>query len=310
LRGPYETHPKKHLLTVRDNDDSPLQRTGHGQYVELPDGTPYHTYLCTRPLAGRRSQMGRESGIARCEWRDDGWLYLANGGMEPDLVETAPDLPPHPWPEAPTRFDFTALDALPPQLQWLRSPDTARLFELRKNALRLHGRESIGSWFEQALVAARQTEWVCAAETEVSFQPESYQQMAGLVAYYNRTQFHYLAVTQDPETGGRALTILSCADWPEGRLTYPVGEMHALPDTGAIRMRLEIDRTDMQFYYAVGAAGFQAFGPVLDASILSDEGVRGEDSNFTGNFVGVAAQDLTGRGKEADFAYLEVINKG
>lgn len=309
LLGPYETHPNKHLLTVRDNDAHPLQRTGHGQYVELPDGTPWHTYLCTRPLPGtRRSQMGRESGIARCEWREDGWLYLANGGMEPSLVEDAPALPPHPWSEVPARFDFGELTALPPQLQWLRSPETDRLFELREGALRLYGRESIGSWFEQALVAARQTEWVCAAETEVSFVPDSYQQMAGLVAYYNRTQFHYLAVTMDPNTGGRGLNILSCADWPEGRLTYPLGEMVALPDAGAVRLRLEIDHAALQFFFAVDDRPFETIGPVLDASVLSDEGVRGEHSNFTGNFVGVAAQDLTGRGQAADFAYLDVVN--
>lgn len=309
LRGPYEDHPNKHLLTVRDNDAHPVQRTGHGQYVELPDGTPWHTYLCTRPLPGtRRSQMGRESGIVRCEWREDGWLYLANGGIEPSHVEEAPDLPPHPWPEVQVRFDFAALTEMPPQLQWLRSPDTARLFELREDALRLYGRESIGSWFEQALVAARQTEWVCAAETEVAFAPDSYQQMAGLVAYYNRTQFHYLALTMDPATGGRALTILSCADWPEGRLSYPVGEMIAVPDEGVVRMRLEIDHAELRFFYALGDAEFLQIGPVLDASILSDEGVRGEHSNFTGNFVGVAAQDLTGRAQAADFAYLEVMN--
>jgi len=309
LRGPYETHPNKHLLTVRDNDAHPLQRTGHGQYVELPDGTPWHTYLCTRPLPGtRRSQMGRESGIARCEWREDGWLYLANGGMEPSPVEEAPALAPQPWPEVPARFDFVEMTEMPPQLQWLRSPETERLFELREDALRLFGRESIGSWFEQALVAARQTEWVCAAETEVTFAPESYQQMSGLAAYYNRTQFHYLAVTMDPETGGRALNILSCADWPEGRVTYPLGEMVALPEAGSVRLRLEINHAELQFFYAVGEGSFRAIGPVLDASILSDEGVRGEHSNFTGNFVGVAAQDLTGRGKAADFAYLEVVN--
>ncbi len=182
------------------------------------------------------------------------------------------------------------------------------MFELRSDALRLFGRESIGSWFEQALVATRQTEWVCAAETEVSFAPDSYQQMAGLVAYYNRTQFHYLAVTMDPATGGRALNVLSCADWPEGRLTYPLGKMVPIPDTGAVRMRLKIDHADLQFFFAIGDGPFEAIGPVLDASILSDEGVRGEHSNFTGNFVGMATQDLTGRGKAADFAFFEVVN--
>ncbi len=307
--GPYELHPDTHLLTVQDNDAHPLQRTGHGQYVETPDGTPYHTFLCTRPLPGtRRSQMGRETGIAKCEWRDDGWLYLANGTQLPGLVEEAPEGPPHPWPAPPTHFDFTELEVLPPQLQWLRSPDSARLFALRDEGLRLFGRESIGSAFEQSLVAARQTEWVCSAETSVDFAPETFQQMAGLTAYYNRTQFHYLAVTQDPKTGGRGLVILSCADWPEARLRYPMAEMVALPNDGLVRLKLEIDHEKLQFFYALEGQSFAKIGPVLDASILSDEGVRGEHSNFTGNFVGMAAQDVTGRGKHADFHSFVVVN--
>lgn len=309
LLGPYELHPQKHLMHVRDNEDSPLQRTGHGQYVELPDGSAYHTFLCTRPLPGmRRSQMGRETGIAKCVWGEDDWLYLEEGGLVPALEQPAPDLQEHRWSAAPERFDFAEMQVLPPQFQWLRSPEPARLFELKEGALRLYGRESIGSWFEQALVAARQTEWRCTAETELQFVPDSYQQMAGLTAYYNRTQFHYLALTMDPATGGRALTMLSCLDWPEGRLTYPLDAMVAVPDAGAVRMKLEINREALQFFYALEDDDWQAIGPVLDASRLSDEGVRGEHSNFTGNFVGMCAQDLTGRAQAADFAYFEVRN--
>ena len=310
LRGPYELHPQKHLVHVHDNDASPLQRTGHGQYVELEDGSVYHTFLTTRPLPGmRRSQMGRETGIAKCAWGADDWLYLEEGGMVPSVEQPAPDLPEHPWPAPRERFEFADMSVLPPQLQWLRSPEPARLFDLSGGALRLFGRESIGSWFEQALVAARQTEWQCTAETEVQFAPDSYQQMAGLTAYYNRTQFHYLALTMDPATGERALTVLSCLDWPEGRLTYPLGEMVAMPQDGVVRMKLEINRADLQFFYALEDGDWQAIGPVLDASRLSDEGVRGEHSNFTGCFVGMCAQDMTGRAQAADFAYFEVNNR-
>ena len=38
----------------------------------------------------------------------------------------------------------------------------------------------------------------------------------------------------------------------------------------------------------------------LDASVVSDEGGRGEHSSFTGAFVGVVAHDLTGQGWTAD----------
>jgi xylan 1,4-beta-xylosidase len=312
LRGPYETHPNKHLLTAVNAPDAPLQRTGHGQMVETQDGEFYHSFLCTRPLPGtRRSPMGRETGIEKVTWGADDWPYLANGTLVPDAAVAAPPLVPQPWPAPVTKFDFATLAALPNVFQWPRTPATERVFDLSEgtSALRLYGRESIGSWFEQALVATRQTEWVCSAETCVEFAPETYQQMAGLTAYYNRTQFHYLALTQDPKTGARALLIQSCKDWPESRVEYPMGEMVAVPDEGPIWMRLEIDHGDLQFSYSTDGVLYELIGPKLDASILSDEGVRGEHSNFTGNFVGMAAQDLTGSGKHADFTFFEVENR-
>jgi xylan 1,4-beta-xylosidase len=41
---------------------------------------------------------------------------------------------------------------------------------------------------------------------------------------------------------------------------------------------------------------------VLNAAVLSDEGGRGEQSSFTGAFVGMVAFDTTGLGREARFA--------
>ena len=55
----------------------------------------------------------------------------------------------------PCHYDFNGLP-LPIDFQWLRTPCPERLFTLTGRALRLHGRESIGSWFEQSLVARRQ----------------------------------------------------------------------------------------------------------------------------------------------------------
>ena len=45
-------------------------------------------------------------------------------------------------------------------------------------------------------------------------------------------------------------------------------------------------------------------GPELDASVISDEGGRGEHGSFTGAFVGMAAFDTSGRAAPADFAWF------
>ena len=61
LAGPYELHPATYLLTSKDAPEAALQRAGHGQIVETPEGEVYHSHLCSRPLPGtRRSPLGRE----------------------------------------------------------------------------------------------------------------------------------------------------------------------------------------------------------------------------------------------------------
>ncbi|MCY1558460.1 hypothetical protein D9M68_953970 [compost metagenome] len=49
----------------------------------------------------------------------------------------------------------------------------------------------------------------------------------------------------------------------------------------------------------------QPIGPVLDASLLSDEcGGHQAHGSFTGAFVGMAAHDLNGTASPADFDYF------
>lgn len=303
ITGPYELHPDVHVLSSRDAADARLQRVGHGQMCEGPEpGTMIQSYLCSRPLPGRRSTLGREAGIEVLEWAEDGWLYRRGGGVVPDDILPGPDRRSAPAPE---RFIFSP-GPLPQDLQWLRSPEPERLFstKARPGWLRLFGRDSVGSWYEQALVARRQTEHVCTMEVELDYAPQHFQHQAGLIAYYNRHQFHYAYLTADDD-GQRRLAIQSCTgDWPEGWLDFPLGEGIEVPG-GLIGLGLDIDHAKLQFRYRVAPGGpWQPLGPDLDASLLADEAGRGEHANFTGTFLGIAAQDIEGHGHAADFRKL------
>jgi xylan 1,4-beta-xylosidase len=308
IEGPYELHPNVHLLTSKDGPDTPLQRAGHGQIVETPDGQVYHTHLCSRPLKGlNRSPLGRETAIQKCVWAEDGWLYLAHGGQVPAVEVEAPS--PAPFNPKPARqtYAFSREAGLPLDFQWLRTPQRERIFSLadRPGWLRLYARESIGSWFEQALVARRQEHFVYRAETELDFQPRAFQHAAGLVAYYSRTKFHCLAVGWD-ETAGRSLTMLSCeGDYPEGRLTFPLAAPIRLPPEGTIRLAASVDRASLEFAYSLADGEWRRAGPVLDASILSDEAGGGEHRSFTGAFVGMTAFGAAGGDISADFRYFD-----
>lgn len=302
IDGPYETHPNLHLMTSRHAPEAALQRAGHGQIVETPDGSVFHTHLCSRPLRPglQRSPLGRETALQRCEWREDDWLYLADGGLVPALEVQAPRLPASPWPVPPTAHRFSGA-VLPPEFQWLRTPQPERLFTLTGNALRLHGRESIGSWFEQSLVARRQEHMAFRAETELAFAPRSHQQLAGLAHYYNRAKFHALGITWH-EAFGRVLSIMGCeADWPDGRLRFALEAPLPLPAEGPVRLAMGIDHEQLQFQWSLPGEAWRDIGPVLDASLISDEAGPGAHGSFTGAFAGMFACDMAGTALPADF---------
>ncbi len=314
ITGPYEPDPAGYLLTAKDHRDLPLQRCGHGDLVDTPGGEHFLVHLCSRPLGGlRRSPLGRETGLQRFEWTADGWPRVVGGPGpgQPALDVAPPDLPEHPWPASPERHDFDEPD-LPAEFQWLRSPEPERFMSLteRPGWLRLAGKGSMGNTFEQALVARRQEHLSCAVETCVDFTPDSFQQSAGLVSYYNGHKFHYLLVSVD-DAGNRHLDIMSCpADertfvtWPlrEGQLDPAVTDpRYRLPDSGPVWLGADIDGKDLVFRWSLDGKEWTRLPVVLDQSLISDEAGAGEGASFTGAFLGMACQDLSGRDHPADF---------
>jgi xylan 1,4-beta-xylosidase len=303
IAGPYELHPDTYIMSARNRPDAPLQRAGHGDLVETQNGETHMVYLCGRPLPNRgRCVMGRETAIARMRWGEDGWLRTADGEGVPRLEVEAPDLPEHPFAPEPERHDFDT-GALPSCFQWLRTPHPEQILSLtaRPGHLRLYGRESIGSLFTQALVARRQQAFCYTAETVLDVAPRHYQQMAGLVCYYSGVKFHYLYVSHD-ETLGKHLRVMSALpDQPQAdAFTAPI----PIPGDAPIGLRVAVDYERLYFSWRVGEGAWQRLPQTFDASILSDEATAPGAPNFTGAFVGMAAQDLAGTALPADFDYF------
>ncbi|MGD0871469.1 MAG: glycoside hydrolase family 43 protein [Bryobacteraceae bacterium] len=315
LRGPYEVHPDGPILTSRDRPELELQRAGHAdlvetqhaetQHAETGRGETYLVHLCGRPLSRRgRCTLGRETAIQKMAWGEDGWLRTADGRGLPRPEVDAPDLPACVFPAAAAREEFDG-EKLAADFQWLRSPWPEELFSLteRPGHLRLYGRESLGSLFRQALVARRQQSHRCSAETVMEFDPESFQQMAGLVCYYSGVKFHYLYVSHDAELG-KHVGVMSCH--PDAGQPDLAIAPRAIREGAAVGLRVEVDRERLRFAYRVGREEWQWIGEEFDASILSDEaGPPGP--NFTGAFVGMCCQDLAGTAKAADFDFFEYL---
>ena len=304
LLGSYELQPDGPVLTSRDKPDVVLQRAGHADIVETQDGQTYMVYLCGRPLSNRGTcTLGRETAIQPMVWGTDGWLRTMDGNATAQLACAAPSLPAHPFATPPVREDFnTAL--MPIDFQWLRTPWPEEIFSLtaRSGFLRLYGRETIGSHFRQALVARRQQAHCYSASTQMHFLPEHFQQMAGLVCYYGSSKFHYLYVSQD-EVMGKHIRVMSSL--PNHMLSDAFTAPIVVRSDAAIELRVEVDQERLVFAYRLEGETWQWIDQIFDASILSDEACAPGTANFTGAFVGMACQDMSGTALHADFDYFE-----
>jgi xylan 1,4-beta-xylosidase len=235
-------------------------------------------------------------------WSEDGWLRTADGAGVPYSEVAAPALPEHVFPGSPEREDFDSA-SLPLDFQWLRSPWPEELFSLteRPGYLRLYGRETLGSLFRQSLVARRQQSHCFSAETVMEFEPDRFQQMAGLVCYYNGSKFHYLYVSHDAEFG-KHIRIMSCLpdQLQSDVFSAPVG----IPTGAPVHLRVEVDFERLYFAYRIEGRAWSRLPGPLDASILSDEAAPPGTPNFTGTFVGICCQDLAGTCRPADFDHF------
>ena len=297
IDGPYETDPIP-LLTTRDAPDSPLQRAGHGSLTEAPDGTPYMVYLCGRPIGDKkRCILGRETALARLYWDADGWLRLQGGGTvpAPEIDVGLSEQPCDPVPEA----DIFDRDTLPERYKTLRVPlDAIGSLSDAPGRLRLYGHQAITSQDLQAMVARRVQSHACEVTVKMDFDPCDFQQMAGLTAFYDTFNFFYLYLSREND-GKRALRLCVRSNWQFGD---PLGGALPVADAGAIWLRVRITGCTLQFSYSLDGVHFSFAGNALDCSNLADEGYSeiGHEGHM-GTLVGIACQDLSGKGNFADF---------
>ena len=306
VKGPYALHPQNPILSSRNDPEAPLQKAGHGDLVQTADGEWYIAFLVGRPLTPHgRCTLGRETAIEKITWPENDWPRLSHGSRVPRTQVEVPDLPLDGTFKKFVRDDFEGPE-LGIDFQSLRipvTPDWANLSE-RPGFLRLYGRESLSSLHRQSMIARRVQHFHIQATTSVEFQPENFQQMAGLVCYYNSAHFHYLMISA--ERANRVLNIITCDKYD---FREPLRSLVHLEDRGPIFLKVDFQREAIQFYYATVPDQWIAVGPVLDGSILSDDYVRDEENRyrpaFTGTFVGICCQDLSGTNIPADFDWFD-----
>ncbi len=314
LFGPYEGMEANPMLTAEGHSELVIQSSGHGDLVQTQDGEWYLVHLCHRPILqdsaeqkefgydGYYAPLGRETAIQKVIWNEGEWPRLANGSSQPEESIEGPKLPEYPWPVEPTCDHFDG-DRLSPHFQFLREPAREDWLSLsrRSGYLSLKGRDSLMSRFDQSLVARRRQHFVAEVETCLSFDPQSDKQIAGIIAYYDREHYVYFYLTRADEGHVKLCRLRQNLGGGE---TLDYSDELILDQKVAenCHLKLSLDYEKIDLAWSEDGEVWHEFENDLNAGFLGDW--CSPLSNFTGSFVGICAQDMTGEFIWADFDYF------
>jgi xylan 1,4-beta-xylosidase len=238
-----------------------------------------------RPLDGF-SPLGRETGLDRIDWLDDGWPVV-NGGRGPSDVHEAPaDLTvsdsPHPIAESFTR------DGFGPEWQFIRGrdPQAIKAGDRPGRLTLLTCSRHLTDLKQPSLILQRERLHRFSASCRMEFVSEGVEE-AGLVAYYDSQSHLTLSIS------GNSWQTIRVTECRRGVSTILVEIREK--NAGPIELRMDVDGLRRAFFYRRPGGSWKLASRISDASFLSDEGTAGWP--FTGTMCGVFAID-NGTGKK------------
>ena len=315
--GPYEPDPNGPLVTSQPkesneradddhskpryfNPDSVLQKSGHGSYVDLPNGETYLVHLTSRPFVPElRCTLGRETAIQKMQWTPDGWLRMADGSNLAKIEVEEPNLPDVSMPEIPGLDDFDSGELGNWYYSPRQMPSTFANVTERPGWLRIRGEESLASLNRTSLLTRKLTSVYATVTTKMEFEPEVYQHSAGLTIYYDNMNNIFLRKYYSQTLGGSAISIVRLEN---GDKTEMLDTRVAVGDK-PIYFRLNIEGRRTWFEWGYDGEEWTKIGPDFDITTFSDEYCKfGE---FTGTMVGIVVTDASLHEKTADFDFFD-----
>ena len=288
IDGPYESNPANPILTncCRQAQTRQIQGTGHGDFVQAPDGSWWVVFLAYRNYGGSYHHLGRETFLAPVEWKEGEWPTV-NGDGTIDTFVKCSTLPIVTVPKASVRTVFKRLP-LGPEWLYLQEPIAAN-YEVKHGRLRLHPHSTLLQNDHPTFLGRRQESAAMVVETALDTKRLGFGTEAGLVVYQIHDAYMKLSVVKY-QTGTVAVLM-------NGRLKSIITEqMGDAAQDETIRLRVSSDGDMYYFDYARGDGAYQRLA-AHNCSLLSTEVAGG----FTGATVGMYAE-----GEEAaEFNYFD-----
>ena len=214
----FETEPDGPFITNFDTPYLEIQKQGHGALVDTPSGEWYYASLCGRPWTHENQccidprgycTLGRETAIQKVYWDEEGWPRIEGGHGGKVLVDAPKDAIKTDAPLDHSMHDEFDTEKLHNEWNTLRVPFTDAMGTTGDGKLTLRGQGSLSNKHELSLVAKRWQAFNFDASVKVSYNPFSYQQMAGLTNFYNDKHWSFAFITWN-EKNGRVIEVAQC----------------------------------------------------------------------------------------------------
>lgn len=296
----FERHDPDHLKPKYFNPDSVLQKSGHGSYIDLPNGETYLVHLSSRPFVPQLCcTLGRETCIQKMVWTEDGWLRMADGSNLAKVEVLEPDLPEVKQPQLPAFDDFDSgelgLQYYAPRIH----PGSFADVKVRPGYVRIRGQESRTSLNRVSILARKLTSVYATITTKMEFTPKVYQHSAGLILYYDNMNYVNLRKYYSQTLGHSALSLMHLENGEKQELVDTRISVEDVP----IYLRLVIEGKYFHFLWSYDGVVYTSIGGDFETFRLSDEYCKyGE---FTGTFVGLTCADRLLHQHYADFDFFD-----
>lgn len=290
LLGPYESCPQNPVLTHRDDHSLPFQFCGHGDLVEVADGSWWMVHLGVRCSFYQKQHLGRETFLVPVEWTPDGWPQVKGGGRRTPVECEAPPLPEVKWPGTSPAFDAPRLGK-----EWTHIGNPVEEnYDLtsRPGWLRLHGATvGLDSLHAPTFAGVRLQEFETTTTTFLEFDPADSSSTAGLAAYMDNSHRVELRIARGPE--GLRVELRLFLERLEAFLGWlPLS--HPMP----VRLRVETHKEFLRFSTQTPGGDWTPLGECSTRYLCAEVA-----DTFTGLFLGIFAAGL---GAEADFSMFEM----
>ena len=290
IEGPYEANPANPILTNCNmkGQTMQIQGTGHGDFVEAPDGSWWLVFLAYRNFGGAYHHLGRETYLAPVEWKAGEWPVVNNG--EPiDTLMQAKTLPLMPMQAKQTYYDFKS--PFGPEWVYIQNP-IAQNYQKKDGRLVLIPHGTLTDNNRPTFIGRRQESDKVLVETEVDAATLGTGCEAGLTVYQINDGHYDLALAKD--LSGKVAVIMKFQ--AKSLAKAVAGDVV----TGKVKLRITSDGDMYRFEYATVYGAFTSLAE-HNCQMVSTEVVGG----FTGVMVGMYAEGGAG----ASFGYFRYEEK-